>query len=441
MSQDLYAVDVARALASSLKGLSLAQGMAPSTQASITAMQREPCMPPADVWFGMQHKVHVCPAEGLIHWQDPAKEDATATQTAENDVIMDALLAPVDDTAIWARVPGGTVRRIVSRHYRSKNVSACGGANPLVFRLHYYCGGAQADSAILHTLRQAPPSTLHGEPSSPSWLGRSPRSIDSLPRDAFVPRCQLDGFVELPSLCRVPPFDDTTPQRMGALIEQVYPQLSGHTSGGDEHDERLHGDPKALTYGELELEGMLQLIDAFEGVATLTPTDVVVDVGSGVGKFVLAVAMRSRARSVGIEVVRERAERAATALKEARRAGLLTAAEADRVELLEDDATRPGALSDTTTFVFLSNLCFSPDLNIAVADALMGLPQLRCVAALRELPAAALSKDLPSPHDENRKFALLRTLRVRTTWDDHTRLHLYCRGAVSKSSLSLSEVE
>ena len=42
-----------------------------------------------------------------------------------------------------------------------------------------------------------------------------------------------------------------------------------------------------------------------------------VDVGSGVGKAVVAVAMITPARAVGLEIVAERAERAATGLAEA----------------------------------------------------------------------------------------------------------------------------
>mmetsp|Transcript_49670 Transcript_49670/g.98874 ORF Transcript_49670/g.98874 Transcript_49670/m.98874 type:complete len:257 (-) Transcript_49670:302-1072(-) len=198
-----------------------------------------------------------------------------------------------------------------------------------------------------------------------------------------------------------------------------------------------------------------------------------VDIGSGVGKAVVAVAMVTRARAIGLEIVAERAKRAAEALAEAESRGvrmprpshqnvnrnphphpyhphphpercqLLEAHETARIDLRHGDALQPGTLPASTTFAYLSNLCFSMDLNLAIVQVLRTLPRLRCIGSLRELPTA--EQPLPTayggvPSDDKPtrpaelvhvagrcKLQLSRTLRVPMSWDDQTRLYIYCK--------------
>ena len=112
-----------------------------------------------------------------------------------------------------------------------------------------------------------------------------------------------------------------------------------------------------------------------------------------------------------------------------RERSLLLPSEAERIELREADATLPGALPPSTTFAYLSNLCFSEALNRRMATAVLRLPKLRCLGALRELPsqldgAEATSEETPvvSPC----RLRLMRTMLVRMSWDDTTRLHIFC---------------
>jgi len=179
-----------------------------------------------------------------------------------------------------------------------------------------------------------------------------------------------------------------------------------------------------------------------------------VDVGSGVGKAVVAVAMITPARAVGLEIVAERAERAAAGLAEAVDRGLLSKAEAARAEVRQADALLPDAIPLNTSYAYVSNLCFSDELNRGIVAVLRSLPRLRCVASLAELPqgpvaveddgaqveaqahaeeaeaeaeAQAQAEAEGSSHaSATCKLRLVRTLRVPMSWDDQTRLYIQC---------------
>ena len=170
-------------------------------------------------------------------------------------------------------------------------------------------------------------------------------------------------------------------------------------------------------------------------MALLRDTDVIVDVGSGVGKFVLAVALLSpSARAVGLEIVRERHLRATQALSDAKASGLLLDHEASRVRFALGDATQTGILPADTTLAFLSNLCFSSDLNRRLLQALLRLPKLRCIASLRKLeiePVGVAGAHAPPDYSPDEppscgRIELVRSLRVSMSWDDRTRLYVYC---------------
>jgi SAM-dependent methyltransferase len=107
------------------------------------------------------------------------------------------------------------------------------------------------------------------------------------------------------------------------------------------------------------------------------------DIGSGVGRLVLATALLTPARAVGVEVVVSRHRNAVAALARAEASGALSQKQASRVHLILADAT--AGLPDAT-HVYLSNLCFPPALERRLAEALVALPSLRCAVTLRPLP-------------------------------------------------------
>ena len=85
-----------------------------------------------------------------------------------------------------------------------------------------------------------------------------------------------------------------------ACLQKIF--AKNHTGfGSDITDENI--DPGNLQYGEVTYQGMQPLYSALD----LRPGDVFYDLGCGVGKLVLYVALRGdAARSVGLEVGQRR---------------------------------------------------------------------------------------------------------------------------------------
>ena len=378
----------------------------------------------------------LCHPDNTVQWIDANGE----AQHADASPVLDVLLHnSADDQPVWKAVRAHDVRQVAMAHYVSHSASACDGVAPYVFRLHYFCHAGATAAASLWSMRHA-----RRDDDMP-WrtTTSSNRQISSQPA-AGEPRCELDGLVELPSLCASPPFADTQPLvRFEALLSTVYTQkrVHGYTTTGGTAD-------KALTYGELSAAGMLTMIDAL-GHASATPNDdadastdapdaswsrmraslgpehIFVDVGSGVGKLVLALPLLTNvARAVGIEVEPVRHQRAQDALRDATRRGLLTAEEGERIVLSEEDATLDGALPAATSLVYLSNLCFGEALSRAITRQLRRLPRLQCVAALRELDGSDATAHVDD--EASCRLTWVRSLRVATTWDEHSRLHIYC---------------
>ena len=146
---------------------------------------------------------------------------------------------------------------------------------------------------------------------------------------------------------------------------------------------------REATYGEISREGILQLIDLLPAEHRLGRGSVFVDIGSGVGKLVVAVAMVSEAAAFGIELSTERATMAADAVASASSLGLLASEEVDRITLAQGDATADGALPQGTSHVWLANTCFPEGWTRALLSAIVDLPNLRCVVALQPLPQTA----------------------------------------------------
>lgn len=464
----MLSAEVQDALAAASRGVSAARAPAH------LAVRAAACAWTLSTLGSTNYNFTVCPSEGLA-WRSPAWSGEPATAFARSSAPLDALLSA--DAPGWARTPLGA--RLVSTSHYVSEATACGGDAPFVLRVHHYCaddGAGESLSPPVPTLRPAgrKPRADHVV-AQPTWAAAQP-SVE----DPGTWRCELDAFFALPALCGHGRFGDGRPARLARLLDAGWGALerSGYTlhgggepswnAGGGGVDTAAvagagfgrgasssAGSVSALTYGELSAEGTFQLLDLFRdrdrrrgarelapGEAELAADDTFVDVGSGVGKLVAAVAMLTPARSVGIEYVAERAERADAALADAARAGLLTGAEARRVDLRQGDATAAGAIPHETTHAFLSNLCFSRALNGALLRSLASLPRLRCVASLRELPLPPPPRAAPAASGSARsarepgegapappppcELAHAGSRRVRASWDDAVLLHVYC---------------
>ena len=431
--------ELSSALASLSRGISPAHSSPHAAVLESARLASSGCTTAEAFFPGGQELVSFthCPAQGLVNWGGASGLEWSARAQPALDALLYAR-SDDDDRTQWMTVPrrdgSETIRQVATAAFVG-NASSCLGAEPLVVRLRYFCGDP-ARASLMDELPPATPATpaLLQLRSDGSHFGRT-RSVDVTVRQSSeTPRCQLDGFVELPSLC-VPPFDDPSPRRLDRLLRGVYDKArhSGFVNDASAEGGALPSPPsisrRALTYGELSGVGMLQVVEALRHAdgGSLPGTDeAIVDVGSGVGKAVLAFAiLMPSARSVGVEFVSERARRAAAALADATRNGYLEPQEAERVTLVEDDATRPGALPEDTVWVYLSNLCFADDLNRKVLLALLqAAPRLRCIAALRELVDSRVEGQRTSSACP--RLALVSTVRVSMSWDDLSRLHIYC---------------
>ena len=69
---------------------------------------------------------------------------------------------------------------------------------------------------------------------------------------------------------------------------------------------------------------------------------------------------------------------------------------------------------------YMSNVLFGVELTAQIVSRLVRLPKLQCVAAHSIL---RMPRDLPTPACE---LVHQRTLRVATTWDELSIMHVYC---------------
>ncbi len=118
-------------------------------------------------------------------------------------------------------------------------------------------------------------------------------------------------------------------------LRRLYKDISGYDIPRDEEKaiRERRGSP---TYGEINVGSVQKLIDHLQ----LGTNDVVYDLGSGVGKMVLQVAMTTSVRKcVGIEMAPSRHQGARAALTRARELGLLRARECEffRGDFMEAD--------------------------------------------------------------------------------------------------------
>ena len=407
------------------------------------------------------HNFTICPSAGEA-WRERIRSSCevdggrVSHPAASWSSDLDALLGV---SPMWSRVPGGRTRPLLTAHYigeaRHAECDAVSPAQPWLLRVHHYCeepdDGGDAPLRLAGVLQGAevlPSGSTELSSSSssssavsssfsssstagtrrrervdpalrgPTWGARSSRR--PFERSAALP-CQLELFVPTPRLCAHPLLRARGVARLEALLGQLFG--GARSSGFVRAAVALEGAPygKEATYGELSAEGMVQLLHGIPEAHPLDEAALLVDVGSGVGKLLMATVLLTPARARGIELVAERAARAEAARADALGAGLLTEEEARRVALRHADATARGAL-DGATHVYMANLCFPEALNRAMLAALAAVPSLRCVATLRDLP---LRDAWPADARACRLERVAERL-VGMSWADNVAVSYYC---------------
>jgi hypothetical protein len=198
------------------------------------------------------------------------------------------------------------------------------------------------------------------------------------------------------------------PRPTAARTRALFKDVSGYETEGIGPGGRRLRRVKALVYGELTVVGIRQLIRA----AGIGAGDRFVDLGSGVGKIVLGVALEvPGVTCVGLEIDAERHERASAVLRRAEEKGWLTPG---CCTLRHEDA-RLGDLEGATV-LFANSTCFPPALLNRLARRVAALPRPVTFATFRALPPRVA-----------RLFDPVAASPCHTSWSKHVTLHVYRR--------------
>mmetsp|Transcript_33976 Transcript_33976/g.81531 ORF Transcript_33976/g.81531 Transcript_33976/m.81531 type:complete len:306 (+) Transcript_33976:75-992(+) len=185
-----------------------------------------------------------------------------------------------------------------------------------------------------------------------------------------------------------------------ACLQKIF--AKNHTGfGSDITDENI--DPGNLQYGEVTYQGMQPLYSALD----LRPGDVFYDLGCGVGKLVLYVALRGDAqRSVGLEVGQRRfllAEGARCSLDEEldslKKTGKSQPSSTEYKFMLAD-ISRHRYLDPTVAV--LTNLCMDMGVQSRTVNCLLRCPSFRRLVSITPLLHSRLK--------------LVRSVMVSCTW-------------------------
>lgn len=201
---------------------------------------------------------------------------------------------------------------------------------------------------------------------------------------------------------RPPAVDPRTVLRRAYRDEEGY-ELHGYEL--DEADEaRVLATNSSPTYGEIMPAATDRLIEHLR----LRKDDVFYDLGSGVGKVVMQMALRAPIRRVvGLELVRSRHRIARRVLDHVRATGLLRAREC---ELRCADFMR-APLGDATVVYTCSTAFSTPFMNELCARLARHTTGLRWVS----------TQDL----DDNPWFQLEDVLRLDMSWRRRSKVHVY----------------
>lgn len=195
-------------------------------------------------------------------------------------------------------------------------------------------------------------------------------------------------------------------------LKALYYNNSGYISYEDGEKEKAAEKKIYYTYGEISFEGADKI------VKTISPNsdDVILDLGSGVGKFSVQVFLSSPVKKViGIEAHAKRHTQAKEALKLVKK---------DLPELFKNNRQinyiQGNFLNfnfDEATHIFTCSTCFSPELMQMIGTKLNHSKKVKTIFSLKKIPNLEI-------------FELKDTLQVKCSWDDKDTLcYFYQRKA------------
>ena len=187
-------------------------------------------------------------------------------------------------------------------------------------------------------------------------------------------------------------------------INKLYRDVDGW--GATDADNRQFNGNLASTYGELTPLGVQRLLNCLQ----FNENDVFYDLGSGVGKVVLQVAMAvSIQKCVGVELVASRCRSSKAVLRTARAQGLVKAKSIGfRCESFLD-----ANISDATV-VYMCSTCYSTNLMRRIVQKIKGIKKRPVtVITLREF-------------DRNhRGFQYIGDVKLDASWSRNVKAAIY----------------
>lgn len=187
------------------------------------------------------------------------------------------------------------------------------------------------------------------------------------------------------------------------LLRQLYRRVDGFDI--PRAQERLiERTRSSSTYGEIMPSATLQLIEALD----LQPHDTFVDLGSGVGKVVLAAALASKVgTAIGVELAPDRHTAATRVLEVAVDLGLV---DSDVVKLRAEDILRTNL--DEATVIYTCSTAFPTAFTHRIARRVADMGRPLTFVSLQEL-------------DELPHFEPERVLRLDMSWSRKHKVHVY----------------
>lgn len=194
-------------------------------------------------------------------------------------------------------------------------------------------------------------------------------------------------------------------QEIEQIINNTYLDENGFSICGDEREyiEKSGGNP---TYGEILPSSLAQLIQKLE----LTKNDILFDLGSGVGKVCIQVALSSPAKAVGIELSKTRHKLAQKMKQKLIDEGILT--DHNKLEFIEGNITNY-YLGSGTVF-FMCSTCFSDELMNTLTQQFEKIPHSIKIITLRSLPL-----------EESSNIELKDTLSLPMSWSNGSSVYMY----------------
>lgn len=189
-----------------------------------------------------------------------------------------------------------------------------------------------------------------------------------------------------------------------ATLRRLYRDVDGFEIAPSQ-ERRIARARSSPTYGEVMPAATVQLVDAL----ALGRDDVFVDLGSGVGKVVVTAALRSAVgRAVGIELARDRHDRAREVVARGEGEGLLRPG---AVELRNEDVMRTDLSDATVLYTCSTAFPYAFTERLARRVRKLGRP-------VRFVTLQVLDSDLSG-------FALDAILRLDMSWARKRKVHVY----------------